>query len=89
MSLGLIHDKSSLLKEWLGAIIQQPNITSGITWANVKPDLCRHMVLLSRINHSQAHDSSLLTHLRPRQNGRRFADDMLEYIFLKIDIAFD
>ena len=32
----------------------------------------------------------LLPYLRPRQNGRHFADGMLEYIFLiEIDIAFD
>ena len=39
------------------------------------------------------HDKSLLPllpYLRPRQNGRHFADGMLEYIFLiEIDIAFD
>ena len=40
------------------------------------------------------HDKSLLLpllpYLRPRQNGRHFADGMLEYIFLiEIDIAFD
>ena len=46
MPLGLIHDKSLLLKEWLGAIIQQA-ITPGITWANVDPDICRHMVFYS------------------------------------------
>ena len=52
MPLGLIHDKLSLLQEWLGAIIQQA-ITPGITWANVDPDICRHMVfLLSMISYS-------------------------------------
>ena len=39
------------------------------------------------------HDKSLLPllpYLRPRQNGRHFADGMLEYIFLiEIEIAFD
>ena len=39
------------------------------------------------------HDKSLLPllpYLRPRKNGRHFADGMLEYIFLiEIDIAFD
>ena len=90
MSLGLIHDKSLLLQEWLGAIIQQA-ITPGITWANVDPDVCRHMVfLLSRMSYSQTRDPSLLTYLRPRQNDRHFADGMLKYIFLiEIDIAFD
>ena len=38
------------------------------------------------------HDKSLLPllpHLRPRQNGRHFADGMLEYIFLiEIDMCF-
>ena len=90
MPLGLIHDKSLLLQEWLGAIIQQA-ITPGITWVNVDPDLCRHMVfLLSRMSYSQTHDPSLLTYLRLRQNGRHFADSMLKYIFLiEIYITFD
>ena len=39
------------------------------------------------------HDKSvlpLLPYLRPRQNGRHFADGMLKYISLiEIDIAFD
>ena len=90
MPLGLIHDKSLLLQGWLGAIIQQA-ITPGITWANVEPDICRHMVfLLSMVSYSQTRDPSLLTYLRPKQNGRHFADGMLKYIFLiEIDNTFD
>ena len=91
MPLGLIHDKALLLQEWLGAIIQQA-IASGITWANVDPDICRHMVAayISRMRYSQTRDPSLLTYLRPRQNGRHFADGILKYIFLiGIDITFD
>ena len=90
MPLGLIHDKSLLLQEWLGAIIQQA-ITPGITWSNIDPDICRHMVfLLSRMSYSQTRDPSLLTYLRPRQNGRHFADGMLKYIFLiEIYVTFD
>ena len=43
MSLELTDDKSSQhwFRWWLGAARQQ-----AITWANVYPDLCRHMVLL-------------------------------------------
>ena len=90
MSLGLIHDQSLLLQEWLGAIIQQA-ITPGITWANVDPDICCHMVFfLSRMSYSQTRDPSLLTYLRPRQNCRHFAGGMLKYIFLiEIDDTFD
>ena len=90
MPLGLIHDKSLLLQEWLGAIIQQA-INPSITWADVDPDLRCHMVfLLSRMSCSQIHDPSLLTYLRPRQNGRHFADGLLKYIFsIEIDITFD
>ena len=81
MPLGLIHDKSLLLQEWLGAIIQQA-ITHGITGANVDRDICCHMVfLLYRMSYSQTRDPSLLTYLRPRQNGRHFAEGMLKYIF--------
>ena len=69
MPLGLIHDKSFLLQEWLGAIIQQ-TFTPGITSANVDADICRHMMfLLSRMSYSQTRDPSLLTYLRLRQNG--------------------
>ena len=72
------------------SVIQQA-ITPGITWANVDPDICRHKVfLLSRMCYSQTRDSSLLTYLRPRQNGRHFAYGMLKYIFLiEKDITFD
>ena len=46
--------------------------------------------LLSRMSYSQTRDPSLLTYLRPRENGRHFADGMLKYIFLiEIDITFD
>ena len=78
------------LQEWLGVIIQQA-ITPGITWANVDPDICHHMVfLLSRMCYSKTRDPSRLAYLRPRQNGRHFADGMLKYIFLiEIDITFD
>ena len=41
MSLDLTDDKSTLVQEWLGAVRQQ-----AITWANVDPDLCRHMASL-------------------------------------------
>ena len=87
MPLGLIHDKSLLFQEWHGAIIQQA-ITPGITWTNVDPDICRHMVFLfSRMSYSHP---NLSTYLRPRQNGRHFADGMLKYNFLiEIDITFD
>ena len=90
MPLGFIHDKSLLLQEWLGAIIQQA-ITPSIIWANVDSDIYRHMVvLLSRMSYSQTRDPSLVTYLRPRKNGRHFADGMLKYIFLiEIDITFD
>ena len=90
MPWGLIHDKSLLLQEWFGAIIQTA-VTPGITWANVDPNICRHMFyLLNRMSYSQIHDPSPLTYLRPRQNGLHFADGMLKYIFLiEIDITFD
>ena len=35
----------------------------GITWANVDPDLCHHIVLLSRMSYSQTHDPSLLLNI--------------------------
>ena len=40
-SKGLTDDKSILGQVMLGAVRQQ-----AITWANVDPDLCRHMVSL-------------------------------------------
>ena len=40
-SLDFTDDQSTLVQEWLGAVRQQ-----AITWANVDPDLCRHMVSL-------------------------------------------
>ena len=33
-----IDDKSALVQIWLDAVRQE-----AITWANVEPDLCRHM----------------------------------------------
>ena len=41
MSLNLTDDKSTLVQVMVGAVRQQ-----AITWANVYPDLCRHMVSL-------------------------------------------
>ena len=41
MFLDLTDDKSTLVQVMLGAIRQQ-----AITWANVDPDLCRHVASL-------------------------------------------
>ena len=42
MPQNLTNEKSTLVREWLGAVTQQ-----AITLANVDPDLCRHMASLS------------------------------------------
>ena len=58
----------------------------GITWANVGPDLCRHMVLLSRMSYFQTHYPSLLTYLRPKQNGSHICRRHVQIHFLERDI---
>ena len=82
LSFGVIHDKSSLLQEWLGAISQQA-ITSRYYPSKCWPrSLSPHGVTEQDELFSNARPS-LLTYLRPKQNGRYFGDDMFNYIFLK------
>ena len=44
---------------WLGAVRQQ-----AITWANVDPDLCRHMVLLGQ-DELRNHQNTFISHFTP------------------------
>ena len=52
-----------------------------ITWANVDPDPCRHMVSLGH--------NELINILRPRQNDRNFADDIFNLFSQKKLFDFD
>ena len=69
------------LKLWLGAVGQQ-----AIGRANADPVLCRHMASLghNELKYGWVLDS--LNTLRPRQNGRRFADDTFKRIFLNENV---
>ena len=83
MPLGLIHVKS-----FRNDLV--PSSNKPLPPVLPEPMLTHMVFLLNRMSYSQTHDPSLLTYLRPRQNGRHFADGMLKYIFLiKIDITFD
>ena len=84
MQLGLTHEKSSLLQEWLGATSQQAitaryYLCCSQCWSR---SMSPHGVT-GRMSYSQAHIPSLLPYLGPRENGHHFADDMFKYIFLK------
>ena len=91
-ALGLIHDKSSLLQEWLGAISHQA-ITSRYHLSQCCPRSMSPHGVAGRMSYSQTqlqpscgcpkwNNPSLLTYFRPRQNRRHFAD-MFTYIFLE------
>ena len=51
MPLDLTDDSQHWFRKWLGAVKQQ-----AITWDNVDPDLCRHMVSLGHNELKQSPD---------------------------------
>ena len=55
-----------------------------ITWANVDPDLCHHMISIGH-NYLFCSTSAINT-LRPRQNGWHFPDDIFKWIFLNENV---
>ena len=80
MSLDFTDDKSTLVQvmAWRH---------KAITWANVDPDLCHHMVSLghNKLKIRRLQDRlifNMVNTLRPRQNGRHFTDGIFKCIFL-------